>query len=101
MEEGQNVSLVGSGYGEAYWLECGDEKVAPDTELSTVGSYYLTVNFRLEEGYMAAFTENSVTISSDVLGELACRTPIEQDDGSYIARFSLPNVPVPRSAPKR
>ena len=101
LEEGQNVSLVGSGYGEAYWLECGDEKVAPDTELSTVGSYYLTVNFRLEEGYMAAFTENSVTISSDVLGELACRTPIEQDDGSYIARFSLPNVPgTPISAEK-
>lgn len=95
LQEGQHVSLVGSGYGVAYWLECGDEKIAPDTKLSTVGSYYLTVNFRLEDGYMAAFTENSVTLDSDsdALSELACRTPVEQDDGSYIARFSLPPVP--------
>lgn len=101
LEDGQHVSMVGSDYGESYWLECGGEEIAPDTELSTVGNYDLTVNFRLEDGYMAAFTENSVTLSSTVLGELACRTPIEQDDGSYIARFSLPNVPgTPISADK-
>lgn len=93
LEAGQHVSLVDSGYGEAYWLECGSEEIASDTELSTAGSYDLVVNFRLEDGFMAAFTENSVTLSSDVLGELACRTPVEQDDGSYIARFSLPPVP--------
>ena len=93
LEEGQHISLVGSGYGEAYWLECGAEEITPDTELSTAGNYDLIVNFRLEDGFTAAFTENSVTLSSDALGELACRTPAEQDDGSYIARFSLPYVP--------
>lgn len=101
LEEGQHISLVGSGYGEAYWLECGAEEITPDTELSTAGNYDLVVNFRLEDGFMATFTENSVTLSSDVLGELACRIPVEQDDGSYIARFSLPPVPgTPISADK-
>lgn len=101
MEGDQHISLVEGGYGHSYWIECGDEKVDPAETLSTVGYYRVAVNFWLEDGFMAGFTENSVTLSSAVLGELACRTPVEQDDGSYIARFSLPNIPgTPISADK-
>ena len=93
LEGDQNVTLAEGGYGHSYWIECDNEKIDPDTTLSTTGNYRVAVHFRLEDGFMASFTENSVTLDSDVLGELACRIPIDQDDGSYIAYFSLPHIP--------
>jgi len=101
LEGGQHVSMEAGGYGHGYWIECGNQKVDPAETLSAAALYQAAVRFRLEDGYMAAFTENSVTLRSNVLGELACRTPVEQEDGSYIAYFSLPNVPgTPISADK-
>ncbi|MBR6791318.1 MAG: hypothetical protein IKM31_10680, partial [Oscillospiraceae bacterium] len=101
LEDGQHVSLVGSGYGNAYWLECGGTKLDAAAELSTSKAYTLVINFRLEDGYLPYFSHQTGQLNCPAFGELETATPVDQDDGSYLVRFSLPSIPgTPISADK-